>query len=127
VNGANAVLVAALWARIEVRDWPGVGALLAEDFVMDWPHSRERIRGRENFVELNRNYPEGWSIEVLRIVSEGDIVVSEVRVPHRDLGVHYVASFFEVERGLLARGREYWVQEGQQEPPPERAHWVESL
>jgi ketosteroid isomerase-like protein len=121
-------LVAELWRRIESRDWDRVGELLTEDFVVEWPHSRERIRGRRNFVELNRNYPEGWSIEILRIVGDDDGAVSEVRVPHPGLGVHYAASFFEVENGRLSRAREYWVEEGhQKEPPADRSRWVEPL
>jgi ketosteroid isomerase-like protein len=124
----SADVVGELWRRIEARDWDGVGDLLAEDFVMEWPHSRERIRGSHNFVELNRNYPEGWSIEVLRIVGDGDQAVSEVRVPHPGLGVHYAASFFEVEGNRLKRAREYWVEEGhQQEAPSDRSQWVEPL
>jgi SnoaL-like domain len=71
-------VVAQLWSRVQARDWVGVGDLLAEDFVLEWPHDLVRLRGREHFVEFNRSYPEGWSIEVLRIVSEGSTVVSEV-------------------------------------------------
>lgn len=124
----SANLVAELWRRIEARDWERVGELLADDFVMEWPHSRERILGRHNFVELNRNYPEGWSVDVLRIVGDESQAVSEVRVPHPGLGVHYAASFFEVEAGRLKRAREYWVQEGhQKEPPSDRGQWVEPL
>ena len=75
-------IVAELWRRIQARDWDAVGEVLAEDFVLEWPNARICVRGRTNFVEFNRNYPEGWSIEVLRIVAEGNTAVSEVRVPH---------------------------------------------
>ena len=54
-------IVAELWRRIQARDWDGVGELLAEDFVLDWPNARIRLRGRTNVVEFNRSYPEGWS------------------------------------------------------------------
>src|SRR5262249_51397930 len=60
-------VVAELWTRFESRDWDGAAELLAEDVVVDWPHSRERLRGRANVVGFNRAYPEGWSIRVLRI------------------------------------------------------------
>jgi ketosteroid isomerase-like protein len=120
-------VVAELWRRIQARDWEGVGELLAEDCVIDWPETQERIRGRRNFVELNRNYPEGWSIEVLSIVADGPNVVSEVRVPHPDVGLHYVASFFEVEDGRIVRGRDYWVRVLDEDPPAWRAEWVERL
>jgi len=120
-------IVAELWRRIQARDWEGVGELLAEDFVLEWPNARVRIRGRTNFVEFNRSYPEGWSIEVLRILAERDVAVSEVRVPHPTVGPHYALSFFEVENGRLARGREYWVEERYVEPGPERARWFEPM
>jgi SnoaL-like domain len=79
-------IVAELWSRIEARDWDGVGEQLADDFVLEWPNARIRLRGRTSFVEFNRSYPEGWSIEVLRIVAEGNTAVSEVRVPHPTVG-----------------------------------------
>jgi limonene-1,2-epoxide hydrolase len=85
-----------------------------------------RIRGRTNFVDFERSYPEGWSIEVLRVVAEGSTVVSEVRVPHPTVGPHYALSFFEVEDGRLTRGREYWVEE-RFELPGDRARWLEPM
>ncbi|MGZ4256769.1 MAG: nuclear transport factor 2 family protein [Gaiellaceae bacterium] len=120
-------VVAQLWARVQARDWDGVSELLAEDFVLEWPHDLVRLRGRANFVEFNRSYPEGWSIEVLRIVAEGNTVVSEVRVPHATLGPFYALSFFEVDDGCITSAREYWAPEAYEEPPAERARWFEPM
>jgi ketosteroid isomerase-like protein len=120
-------VVAQLWRRIQARDWVGVRELLAEDFVLEWPHDLVRIRSRANFVEFNRSYPGGWSIEVLRIVAEENTVVSEVRVPHPTVGPYYALSFFEVDGGRIASGREYWVMEAYQEPAAERARWFEPM
>jgi ketosteroid isomerase-like protein len=120
-------VVAELWRRIQARDWDGVGELIAEDFVLEWPHDQVRIRGRANFVEFNRSYPEGWSIEVLRIVADDNVVVSEVRIPHPTVGPSYALSFFEVEAGRIIRGREYWVAERFEEPGPNRARWFERI
>ena len=120
-------VVAELWRRIQARDWEAVGELLAEDFVLEWPNALVRIRGRTNFVEFNRSYPEGWSIEVLQIVAAGNTAVSEVRVPHPTVGPYYALSFLEVEGDRLARGREYWVEERYEKPTPERARWFEPM
>ena len=120
-------IVSELWSRIQARDWSGVGELIAEDFVLEWPHDGVRLRGRENFVEFNREYPEGWSIEVLQILADGNTVVSEIRVPHPTIGPFYALSFYEVEAGLIARAREYWVEERHEEPTPERARWFERI
>jgi ketosteroid isomerase-like protein len=115
------------WRRIEARDWDALRELLSEDVVVEWPNARLRIRGRANFVEFNRTYPEGWSIEVLRIVADGNTAVSEVRVPHPEIGPHYALSFLEIEGGLVKRAREYWVEERPEEPSPERARWFERM
>jgi limonene-1,2-epoxide hydrolase len=121
------VVVAEFWARIQARDWDAVAGLLAEDVVLDWPNAQLRISGRENVVEFNRSYPEGWSIEVLNVVADGSTVASEVRVPHSTIGLFYALSVYEVEAGRIARGREYWVEERPEEPPPERARWFEKI
>ncbi|WP_406864922.1 nuclear transport factor 2 family protein [Streptomyces sp. HUAS MG47] len=116
-----------LWSRIQARDWSGVGELLADDLVVEWPVSAERIRGRENFIRVNAEYPEGWSIKVLRIVASGNDVVSEVEVPHETMGVFRVASFWTVCDGLVARGCEYWTERGEAPSPAWRAPYVERI
>jgi limonene-1,2-epoxide hydrolase len=120
-------LVAAFWARIQARDWDGLRRLLADDFAVEWPDARLRIRGPENFVEFNRSYPEGWTIEVLGIVADGNTIVSEVRVPHTEQGINYVISILAVDGDRVAGGREYWLQEQEQEMPAERARFFEPL
>jgi hypothetical protein len=120
-------VAAEFWRRIAARDWEGLGELLAEDFLVEWPNARLQIRGRTNFVGFNRTYPEGWSIEVLRILADGNTAVSEVRVPHPEIGPYYALSFLEVEAGQAKRAREYWLEERYDEPNPERARWFERM
>jgi ketosteroid isomerase-like protein len=119
--------VRALWDRMEARDWAGIGELLAEDAVVEWPVSGERIVGRANYLAVNAEYPEGWSIRVLRIVADGDTVVSEVEVPHRTMGVHRVTSLWTVRDGRIVAGREYWTRPAADPAPGWRARWVEPL
>ncbi|MFG1736794.1 nuclear transport factor 2 family protein [Micromonospora chalcea] len=120
-------VVRALWDRMQARDWTGVGELLADDVVVEWPASAERIVGRENYVKVNAEYPEGWSIRVLRVVASGDTVVSEVEVPHEGMGVHRVASFWTVRDGRIVDGREYWTALGQDPSPQWRSAWVQPM
>lgn len=120
-------IVHELWKRMQERDWAGVGALLAEDAVVEWPVSGERIAGRENYVRINAEYPEGWSIRVLRVVASGGEVVSEVEVPHETMGVHRVASFWTVREDLIVAGREYWSELGADCSPAWRAPYVERM
>ena len=122
-----AQIIEALWTRMEARDWAGVGALLAEDAVVEWPVSAERIVGRENYVAVNREYPEGWSIRILRIVGAGDQAVSEVEVPQEGVGIFRAVSFWTLRDGLITSGREYWTSPGADPAPGWRAPYVEYL
>ncbi|MFD5142934.1 nuclear transport factor 2 family protein [Streptomyces sp. NPDC058401] len=120
-------VVEALWDRIQARDRDGVALLVAEDAVVEWPVSGERIVGAENYLAVNREYPEGWSIRVLRIVAAGDEVASEVEVPHEGLGVFRAASFWTVRDGRIVRGTEYWTSLGADPRPQWRAAFTEPL
>ncbi|MEU9416240.1 nuclear transport factor 2 family protein [Streptomyces sp. NPDC048272] len=76
-------VVARLWERIEARDWDGVSEMIAEDAVIEWPVSSERIVGRANFIAVlsdDTDTDEG-PVEVLRILADGDLVVTEVEIP----------------------------------------------
>jgi ketosteroid isomerase-like protein len=116
-----------LWERMEARDWAAVGEVVDKDVVVEWPVTAERIEGRENFLAINSEYPEGWSIQVLRIVAEGGEVVSEVEVPHGSLGSFRAVSLYTVRDGRIVRGREYWTSPGQDSPPDWRARYVTRL
>ena len=93
-----------------------------------WPHSGERIRGRDNFVAVNREHPDPWtSIEVHRLIAEGDVVVSEVVVAVEGGNPAHAASFFEFEDGKIVRLTEYWVDAKSHEPYESRAAHVEQM
>ena len=115
-------VVRSLWERIQARDWAGMKALLAPEIVLEWPATGERFEGPDAIVAVNEEYPEGWSIDVVRVMPgpDGETVVSEVEVPHADLGTFAVASFWRVRDGRVTAGREYWVQCGAERPPPWR-------
>jgi ketosteroid isomerase-like protein len=116
-----------LWTRIQARDWDGVGELIAPDAVVEWPVTGERIVGRDNFVAVQREYPEGWTIQVVRVFGQGDQVVSEVDVPHADMGMFAAASFWTVRDGQIVRGREYWVTPGSETPPEWRSRFADRI
>lgn len=114
-----------LWERMQARDWDGAAELIDPGVVVDWPVSRERINGRDNYVAINREYPEGWEIRVLRAIGDGDQVASEVEVVHQTLGVFRALSFWTVTGGMLTRCTEYWTEVGSDEPLPGRSQYVE--
>ena len=121
-------VVRKFWAAIAARDWAGMADLLDPDVVVEWPASGERIVGRGNVVAVNREYPEGWAIDVLRVIgTDDDVAVSEVEVPHQGFGVFRAASFWTVRDGLIVSGREYWIGVGAEEPPAWRSAYAERV
>jgi ketosteroid isomerase-like protein len=112
--------VRSLWERIQERDWDGARELLADGMVCRWPHSDERFEGADNFIEMNRAYPEGWQITIVDVAEIPGGAVSRIRVDQSGTRFH-AASFFAVRDGLIEDAVEYWVTEGSEEPPDWRA------
>lgn len=111
-------VIRSLWDRIEDRDWGGLTDLLADDVRVEWPASREVITGRENFVAVQSEYPEGWSIRLLGAMADGERGATEVEVPFTGGEVFRVSSWWSVRDGLVTAGTEYWITVGQ-DPAPE--------
>jgi ketosteroid isomerase-like protein len=114
------------WRRMATNDFASVGAVLADGFVLEWPQTRERIRGAANFARMNHEYPAHgpWRFTVHRVVGGDGEAVSDVSVTD-GVQVARAISFFHVEGGRIARMVEFWP-----EPypaPANRAHLVEPL
>jgi hypothetical protein len=113
-------VVLRLLEAVEARDWEAAGALLHPALTCEWPHSAELLQGADAWLELQRDYPEGWSLRVLGTVAHGDDVAAQVEVAH-GADVFHCASFAVVRDGLVRRLTEYWTQLGGEEPPAWRA------
>ncbi len=105
----NRELVEQFWQLMNTNDWQAVGALLHDEYVLEWPQSGERIRGRENFAALNAHHPAAgpWHFTVRYIVADADGAVSDVAVTDGVVRAH-VVSFFEVRDDRIWRMIEYW-------------------
>jgi ketosteroid isomerase-like protein len=113
-----------LWRLFDAQDFDAAGDLLHDDFVCEWPQSRERIRGRDNFIALNKNYPGEWRVTVERVVVSGEEVVTQTTLCCGDQ-VFCAISFFELRAGKVFRLCEYWPEPA--EAPDWRAQWVERM
>lgn len=114
------------WRLMATNDFHAVTAVLADDFVLEWPQSKERIRGADNFAGLNAAYPaQGpWAFTINRIVADGDEIVSDVSVTDGALNARAI-SFFTVEGGKIARMIEYWPEP--YDAPFDRTQFVERI
>ena len=115
------------WRLMASNDFDDVGAVLADDFVVEWPMSKERIRGAERFARMNAEYPAHgrWTFDLHRLFGSGLEAVSDVTVSD-GVQTMRVVSFFTVNAaGKIERLVEFWPEP--YEPPADRAHLVERM
>jgi hypothetical protein len=104
-------------------DWDTVSAAMADDAVVTYPQSGERIVGRQACLNVYRNYPGGPpQYELLRITGGPDVFTVEAR---GDYGgdVVYLTSIVEFEDGRISRQTDYFASTF--EAPTWRSQWVE--
>jgi len=92
------------------NDWERAAGHLAEDCVIDWPCTGERIVGRHDFAAMQARYPTNtgrWTFDIHRVVAEGDVAVSEVTVTDGEQAARLVA-FSILDEGRIAHQIEYW-------------------
>jgi ketosteroid isomerase-like protein len=111
---------------MQTNDFKRAGDLLHDDYVLEWPQSGERIRGRANFIAINENYPAHgrWDFQVHRILAEGDNVVSDVQVSDEMITARAI-TFSIVKDGKILHQMEFWPDPF--EPAEWRAAWVERI
>ncbi|WP_415947299.1 nuclear transport factor 2 family protein [Streptomyces sp. KLOTTS4A1] len=115
--------VEAYWASADARDWAAFGETLADGVVYEMPQSRERIRGKDRFLQFNREYPGDWRVRVLRIVAEGDEAVSWIQVTQGLDQMFAVNLFTADEKGRIKAITDFWPEP--YEPPFGREHLTE--
>jgi limonene-1,2-epoxide hydrolase len=120
-------VVESFWAAMQDNDWERAAGHLAEDCVIDWPCTGERIVGRADFTAIQAGYPTNtgrWAFDIHRVVAEGDVAVSEVTVTDGEQSARLIA-FSTLESGLIARQTEYWP--AAYPPMPGREHLTQRI
>ena len=119
-------VVEQFWAAMNTNDLRAAGAWLHDDYLLDWPQSGERIRGRDNFVAVNEHYPAAgpWRFAIQRLVADKHEVVTDTTVTDGVITARAI-TFSQVRDGKIVRQTEYWPDPFQ--APAWRARWVESI
>jgi ketosteroid isomerase-like protein len=125
-KGLSVSLVERFRVLMMTNDFRSVGSVLSDDFVLEWPQSNERIRGRDNFAVMNEEYPANgrWEFTVHRVVANDDEAVTDVSVTDGVVQAR-VVSFFTIENGKISRMVEFWPDRF--EAPQNRTHLVERI
>lgn len=114
-------MIAALFAG----DVDGSMEPVADDAVVEWPQSGERIVGRQACSLVYKNYPGGSpAYEVRRITGSGDLFVVEA-VGQYGADTSYMTSIIEFRNGKIVKQTDYFASPF--EAPAWRSQWVERM
>lgn len=119
----NRVALERHWEASVAGDLDGEHEIYAEDVVVDYPQSGERIHGRDNLRAVRVHHPERLEYEVRRITGHGAVWVTECASGYGPTAIHTV-SVMEFEDGRVRRETLYFAEPF--EPPQWRVPWVDS-
>ena len=123
--GAGAI-AESLWKALGAGDWDTAGSLVHDDFVQEWPQSGERIVGRENALEINRNFPGGMPrMSFRRTVADGELAVVESELRYADGSTYRGVAVIEVRDGKVLKETDYFAEPFR--APEWRSAWVQRM
>lgn len=102
----------------------GVDAM-ADDTVVEWPQSGERIVGRQACLTVYKNYPGGSPEYRLQRISGGPDVFTVEAVADYGGQEVYVTSIIEFGNGKIVKQTDYFANAF--EAPKWRAQWVQPM
>ncbi len=123
-NDANRAVVEKLLAGIDRGNIGVLDEVFHDDALMDWPASKERVRGAANRRAVYSHMPVLPKVSQRRIFGTGDLWIAEATLTYGDKPYSAVL-IFEFRDGKIARETGYWA-----EPftaPEWRSQWVEQL
>jgi limonene-1,2-epoxide hydrolase len=112
------------WAMMVKQDWDAASEVYADDAIQEWPQSGERIRGRDNIMAINTNYPGLPTMTPRRTIAGGDIAVSEVVLDYNGQ-IYNAISVFEIKDDKIVKQTDYFA--APFDAPAWRAQWVEEM
>ncbi len=119
-------VVKRFWSLMATNDFYSVGEVLSDDFILEWPQSNERIRGRLNFARVNTEYPANgdWRFHINSLVGKDTQVVSDVSVTD-GIVIARAITFFTVMNDKISKMVEFWPES--YKAHANRAHLVEKM
>lgn len=112
--------IARYWDALVEQDFEAAAACLHDDFTEDWPQSRERIVGRDNWLAMVTHHPTFPSVRLRSHDGEGSMWVTEAHFDYPTDGApapYEVCAVQRVADGKVLRIVEYFA------APFEAAGW----
>ena len=107
------------------KDEVAAAEIFADDAIVEWPQSGERILGKERIVALHQASPVRIDFDVRRTIGCGDLWVTETTIRYDGVRPTNAVFIMEFRDGKVVRETDYF---GEPFDPPEyRSGWVEIM
>jgi hypothetical protein len=107
------------------KDERAAAEIFAEDAVVEWPQSGERIRGKGRIVALHEAAPVSIDFDVRRTTGCGDLWVTETTIRYDGARPTKAVFIMEFHDGKVVRETDYFGEPF--DPPDYRSEWVELM
>ncbi len=112
------------WAASDAGDFATEHDIYHDDALLDYPQSRERIRGRNNIQITRTLQPNKKRFSVHRIMGRGELWITELVMTY-DAKPFYTVSIMEFSGTKVAHETQYFADPF--EAAEWRKKWVESM
>lgn len=113
------------WQAADKQDFEAMGALFADDVLVEWPQSGERVHGKEACIKVFSSYPGGSPKfrGLRRVMGSGNFWLTEAELEYPGPQNYLTVSVFEFRDGKIAHEIDWFAEPF---PAPEwRMQWVE--
>ena len=117
--------IAAHWAASDAQDFELEHQIYAEDAVLEYPQSGERIRTRRNIQTTRTLQPNTKRFSVRRTVGSGRLWVTEYVLSYDDRPNHTISIMEFGVDGKVCRETQYFCEPFS--PSEWRSQWVEQM
>ncbi|HEY7524771.1 MAG TPA: nuclear transport factor 2 family protein [Candidatus Limnocylindrales bacterium] len=107
------------------KDEAAAAEIFADDAVLEWPQSGERIRGKSRIIALHQAAPVAIDFDVRRTIGGGDLWVTEATIRYDGERPTNAVMIMEFRGGTVVRETSYFGEPF--EPPAYRSSWVELM
>ena len=125
MNESTMVELIANHFAVAGKDEVAAGEIFADDAVIEWPQSGERIRGKQQIIALHEAAPFAVSIAIRRTIGCGDLWVTETTIRYDGARPTNAVFIMEFREGKVVRETDYFGEPFT--PPAYRSAWVELI
>jgi hypothetical protein len=107
------------------KDEVAAAEIFADDAVVEWPQSGERIRGKSRIIALHEASPTRADFETRRTIGCDDLWITETTIRYAGVRPTKAVFIMEFHDGKVVRETDYFGEPF--DPPVYRSAWVELM